>query len=182
MQPSSLRSALVSGLAFGALLFLGGCRNQGDPFNMSRRVAAWSASKQSARQDLIQIPSPAKNVYAAIDQESRWQNPFLTVESKMIQVRIYVADENSSELDRGGMTRLNAARKHILNVRLRDLPRALASLPNSAWPYGRVVAVGEELEAPQHQARLQSNLKITVGALDDMGIVVDDFSDRGPMH
>lgn len=149
---------------------------------MSRRAAAWNASKHAAQQDLIQIPSPSKNVYAAIDQESRWQNPFLTVESKMIQVRIYLADENSSRFDRGGMTRLNAARKLILNVRLRDLPRALASLPNSAWPYGRVVAVGEELEAPRHHAQLQSNLKVTVGALKDMGIVVDDFSDRGPMH
>jgi hypothetical protein len=121
-----------------------------------------------------------KNDYLAIDQESKWQNPFLTVESNMIQIRIYLADENSSPVDRGGLTRLSAARKHILNIRPKDLPRALSSLPDGAWPYGRVVAINEELEAPQNQARLRRNLAITVDALKDMGIVVEDWTSNGP--
>ncbi|MGC1781007.1 MAG: hypothetical protein WA708_00645 [Acidobacteriaceae bacterium] len=146
---------------------------------MSRRAAAWNASKQNARLELTQIPLPTKSAYAAIDRESQWKNPLLSVESNTIQVRIYVADQNSSEFDRGGLTRLQAARKQTLNVRLKDLPRALSSLPDSAWPYGRVVAVAEALEAPRYRAQLQSNLNVTAKALEDMGIVVDDLDNPG---
>lgn len=146
---------------------------------MSHRSAAWNQSKQSARQELAQIPMPSKSVYASIDKEAKWQNPFLTVESSTIQLRIYLADQNSSQFDRGGLTRLNAARKQTLNIRLKDLPRALSSLPNNAWPYGRVVAVGEALEPPQYSAQLRANLAITVSTLNDMGIVADDLRNRG---
>lgn len=97
----------------------------------------------------------------------------------MIQVRIYLPDENASPVDRGGLTRLSAARKHILNVRLADLPRALVALPDGAWPYGRVVAIDKELAPPQDQIRLNKNLGATIAALQDMGIVVDDWTGRG---
>ncbi len=100
----------------------------------------------------------------------------------MIQIRIYFADENSSAVDRGGLTRLSSARKHILNVRLKDLPRALIALPDGAWPYGRVVAVSKELGAPQDRNLVDHNLAVTVSALKDMGLVVDDWTDRGPLH
>lgn len=147
---------------------------------MSRHAAAWTASKRDARQELTQIPLPKKSSYTAIDRESQWQNPFLSVESNTIQLRIYLADQNSSDFDRGGLTRLQAARKQTLNVRLKDLPRALSSLPDSAWPYGRVVAVAEALEAPRYRPQLQSNLNVTVKALEEMGIVVDDLDNPVP--
>jgi hypothetical protein len=169
-------------LALAALLFIGGCKGHGDSFNLSAQSASWKASRLSARQDLNEIFPPSKSTYLAIDQESRWQNPFLTVESNMIQIRIYLADENSSTVDRGGMTRLSAARKRILNVRLKDLPRALVALPDGAWPYGRVVAVSKELGPPQDRTLIDDNLAVTVSALKDMGIVVDDWTNRGAMH
>ena len=100
----------------------------------------------------------------------------------MIQIRIYFADENSSPVDRGGMTRLSSARKHILNVRLKDLPRALVALPDGAWPYGRVVAVSKELGAPQDRTLIANNLAVTIKAIEDMGIVVDDWTDPARMH
>lgn len=149
---------------------------------MSAHASSWAASKQSARQELTQIPLPAKTAYASIDQEAQWKNPFLSVESDMVQVRIFLADENSSQLDRGGMTRIASARKQVLNVRLKDLPRALAALPDSAWPYGRVVAIGKQLEPPQTRARLERNLATTTDALNDMGIVVDDWNSPAPIH
>ncbi len=143
---------------------------------MSGDAASWNASRVAARQELTQIPPPAKDSYLAIHQESQWQNPFLSVASNMIQLRIYLPDENSSSFDRGGLTRLNAARKQVLNVRLKDLPEALDSLPANAWPYGRVVAINEALEAPENQPRLQQNVSVTTNALRDMGIVVDSWS------
>lgn len=159
---------------------MNGCREQADSFDMSRNAASWNSSKISARQELSEIPAPVKQTYVTIDKESKWQNPFLTVESNMIQLRIYLADENSSEVDRGGMTRLSTARKHTLNVRLKDLPRAMSSLPDGAWPYGRVVAVNEALEAPQNQARLNRNLATTIQTLREMGIVVENWTNRNP--
>ena len=113
-------------------------------FDMSRHAAKWAAAKCSARQELTQIPPPLKSVYLNINQESQWQNPFLSVEQNMIQVRIYLPDENASPIDRGGITRLSSARKQVVNVRLAELPRALSSLPDGAWPYGRVVAIGKK--------------------------------------
>lgn len=179
MWPHPFRFIFAALLTFGAFVFVGGCKSHGDPFNMSARAAAWNASKSSARQELTEIPLPSKSTYLTIDQSSRWLNPFVTVESNMIQVRIYMPDENSSPVDRGGLTRLSSARKQILNVRPKDLPRALVALPDAAWPYGRVVAVGEEIETPQNRTRLRSNLAITIGALKDMDIIVDDWSGRG---
>lgn len=146
---------------------------------MSSDPAAWTAAKSDARPLLNEIPLPVKDRHLTIDQESQWQNPFLTVESNMIQIRIYLADENSSEVDRGGLTRLSAARKHILNIRLKDLPKALVSLPDGAWPYGRVVAVREDVETQQNQVRLRSNLAVTLSALRDVGVVADDWTSRG---
>ncbi|MEO6829963.1 MAG: hypothetical protein ABI164_09130 [Acidobacteriaceae bacterium] len=178
MATSSVRlHHCTAALACALLLPLGGCRSRGNPFHMSAHAAAWNASKQSARQDLSAIPLPSKSTYLAIDQQSQWQNPFLTVESNMIQLRIFLADQNSSDIDRGGMTRLSSARKHTLNIRPKDLPRALAALPSGAWPYGRVVAVGEERPGSRNRTTLANNVSVTIAALQDMGLVVDDWTD-----
>lgn len=179
MLPAMFR---FSGLRFAALLALSaclavsGCRNSGNTFDMSRHAAQWAAAKTSARQELTQIPLPLKSVYLNINQENQWQNPFLSVERNMIQLRIYLPDENSSPIDRGGLTRLSSARKQVVNVRLAQLPRALSSLPAGAWPYGRVVAIGREKDTPQNRAWFHSHLDITVRALQDMGIIVDDWN------
>jgi hypothetical protein len=170
------RKAAVSTLLLAALLVVAGCKSSGNPYDMSTRAAAWKESQQSARQDLTEIPLPAKTSYLSIDRQSRWQNPLLTVDVKMIQLRIYLADQNSSSIDRGGMTRISAARKHVLNIRPKDLPRALSALPDGAWPYGRVVAVGEEKPTPRNRSRLAANLAVTISALNDMGVVVDDWT------
>ena len=143
---------------------------------MSRHAASWNASKAAARQELTEIAAPSKDIYLAINQEPKWKNPYLSIESNMIQLRIYLPDENSNSFDRGGLTRLAAARKHVLNVRLADLPRALSSLPDGAWPYGRVIAIGADKITPQNRRWFLNNLAVTTNALKDMGIVVDDWN------
>jgi hypothetical protein len=173
---SGLRLIALLALALSASLAVSGCRNSGNTFDMSRQAAKWAADKTSARQELTQIPPPLKSVYLAIDQEQQWQNPFLSVQQNMIQLRIYLPDANTSSIDRGGLTRLSSARKQVVNVRLGELPRALSSLPNDAWPYGRVIAIGKEKETPENRAWLMNHLEITVRALQDMGVVVDDWN------
>ncbi len=167
---------MLLALAVSGTLIVGGCRNSANTFDMSRHAAKWSAAKTSAHQELAQIPPPLKSVYLPINQESQWQNPYLSVEQNMIQLRIYLPDENASPIDRGGLTRMSSARKQVVNVRLAELPRALASLPNGAWPYGRVVAIGREKNNPQNRAWFSSHLDITVRTLQDMGVVVDDWN------
>jgi len=173
---SGLQSAALLALAICASLAVSGCRNSANTFDMSRHVEQWAASKTSARQELSQIPPPLKSVYLTINQEPQWQNPFLSVEQNMIQLRIYLPDENASSIDRGGLTRLSSARKQVVNIRLAELPRALSSLPSGAWPYGRVVAIGREKDTPQNRAWFPNHLDITVRALQDMGVVVDDWN------
>lgn len=173
---SGLRSAALLALAAFASLAVGGCRNSGNAFDMSHRAAKWAAAKTSARQDLAQIPLPLKSVYLPIHQEAQWQNPYLSIGQSMIQLRIYLPDENASPIDRGGLTRLRSARKQVVNVRLAELPQALSSLPDGAWPYGRVVAIGREKETPQNRVWFPSHLEITVRALEDMGVVDDDWN------
>ena len=173
---SGLRFAGLTALVFSVSLLVGGCRQSGNTFDMSAHAARWAAAKTSARQQLAEVPPPRKDIYASIDQESRWLNPFLSIEQNMIQLRIYLPDENSSSIDRGGITRLRAARRLVVNIRLAELPRALSSLPDGAWPYGRVVAIGRDPGAPQNRAWFSNHLEITVRALQDMGVVVDDWN------
>ncbi|MHB1793931.1 MAG: hypothetical protein ACYCPO_03100 [Acidobacteriaceae bacterium] len=173
---SGLRSAALLALAISASLAVSGCRNHGNTFDMSRHAAQWAAAKTAARQELAQIPPPLKSVYLNIDQEPQWQNPFLSIEQNMIQLRIYLPDENASPVDRGGLTRMSSARRQVVNIRLAELPQALSSLPDGAWPYGRVVAIGREKETPQNRAWFPNHLAITVYALQDMGVVVDDWN------
>ncbi len=180
MRARSFRFIFLSTITLGALLAATGCRGHGDPFNMSANPAAWTSAKNDARRQLDTVPLPSKGTHVVIDQEAQWQNPFLTVESNMIQIRIYLADQNASQVDRGGLTRLSAARKYILNVRLKDLPQALVSLPDSAWPYGRVVALSEDSATQRNQARLRNNVTVTAATLNDMDVVVDDWTHRSP--
>ena len=175
----SLRTAMWTMLALSSMVLVDGCRHSGDTFNLADNNAAWQASKTSARQELTEIPPPSKNIYLAIRQEPQWLNPFLSVKRNMIQMRIYLADENASPVDRGGLTRITAARRQVLNVSLEDLPKALASLPNDAWPYGRVVAVGEGITDKQSRAEVSRNLQATIKALNDLGIVVDEWNGPG---
>ncbi len=179
MRASSLRTALLIILSLSAVASMAGCKSRADTFTIPANSASWNASKLAARAELGEIHIASRSAYLAVGQESQWQNPFLSVGSNMIQLRIYLADENQSPLDRGGLTRLNAARKQVLNVRLEDLPEALSSLPASAWPYGRVVAIDEKLEPPPAHARLENNLRVTVNALKEMNVAVDEWNSRG---
>lgn len=182
MRNSSLRFVFLVAIAFSTSLSIGGCRNSGNSFDMSGHAAKWTAAKNAAREELVEIPPPLKNDYMGIDQEQQWQNPYLSVERHVIQIRFYYRDENSSQVDRGGLTRLQSARRQVVNVRLADLPRALSSLPDGAWPYGRVVAIGRDKLTPENRAWFPENVAISVRALKDMGVVVDDWNSRTAMQ
>lgn len=142
------------------------------------------AASDAARPDIAAIPLPSKNRYLAVRAESGWQNPFISVEDNMLLLRIYLPDENTSATDAGGITRPANARKQELNIRLRDLPRALAALPEGSWPYGRVVAVAEGYESKQDRAQIRRNVEVTLQTLRDLGVVADEWNPNSssPFH
>lgn len=132
--------------------------------------AKWQATLTKARQELNTIPPANKGLLTKYSSEAQWRNPFLTISSTNIQLRIYLADQNNSDFDRGGLTRLQAARKQVVAIRLRDLPRALTSLPDSAWPDGRAVGINEALEPPQQKPVLDANMQATSQTLQALNI------------
>ena len=109
-----------------------------------------------------------------------WENPYLTVQANMVTLHVTVADSNTSDLGVGGILRPVGARRQDLNVRTSDLASALNAVPETAWPYGRVVAVEEAHDAPASaRPQLRRNTEAALKTLNDIGIVQYEWADNG---
>jgi hypothetical protein len=98
----------------------------------------------------------------------------------MVTVHVMLADANTSDMGKGGLLRPMGARRRDLNVRLDELSAALNAIPETAWPYGRVIAVEEAHEVPvKARAQVRRNVETVVNTLNNLGIVVYDWSDSG---
>jgi hypothetical protein len=133
-----------------------------------------------ARQQLELIPPPSKTRYMAVRSLTSWENPYLTVQGGMVTLHVLIADANTSPLGQGGLLRPVGARRRNLDVRAADLPTALNAIPESAWPYGRVVAVEEAHEIPvSARAEVRRNVESVLKTLGDLGVVVYEWNDTG---
>ena len=125
------------------------------------------------------IPLPSKSRYLAVKTLTTWQNPYLTVQGSMVTLHVTLADANTSELGVGGMLRPVGARREDLNVRTSDLPAALNAVPQTSWPYGRVVAIEEAHDAPASALpQLRRNTEAAIKVLGDIGVVVYEWQDN----
>ncbi|MGA7312516.1 MAG: hypothetical protein WBX22_00975 [Silvibacterium sp.] len=132
------------------------------------------------RQQLDQIPPPAKSRYLAIRTRESWGNPFLIVGKKTVTLRIMYPEPPQSDLAPGGLMHPPNARRRELVLRLSELPEALASLPENAWPYGRVVAVEEDMVAARaDRIQVRRNVETTMQVLNDLGVVVYEWPGAG---
>jgi hypothetical protein len=132
------------------------------------------------RQQMDLIPPPSKTRYMAVKSLTLWENPYLTVQGEMVTLHVVQADANKSDLGLGGMLRPIGARRQDLNVRVSDLPTALNAIPQSAWPYGRVIAVEEAHEIPvSARPEVRRNVERVIKTLNDLGVVVYEWSDSG---
>lgn len=177
---SPLRIALASTLALP--IALTGCtRTPAQPSAPSRSlVEEQREALEAARQQLDLIPPPSKTRYMAVRSLGSWENPYVTVQGGMVTLHVLMADANTSQLGQGGMLRPTGARRRNLDVRVSDLPTALNAIPNSAWPYGRVVAVEEAHEIPvSARAEVRRNVESVIKTLGDLGIVVYEWNDSG---
>jgi hypothetical protein len=139
----------------------------------------------SAREALNQIPPPSRGRYEPIRTADNWSNPFLIVGKANLTLRIYYPDAAANGTLPGNalpnaMFRPAGARRRELDIRLTDLPEALAALPADCWPLGRVIAVEED---PTTQRKDRPAMRRTEEAADqllnDLGIVINDWPPTG---
>ena len=175
---SSVPVALLCALLFG----VSGCRNAVPTSAPSRAAVrqerqAEQSKMEAAREELEQIPPPSKNRYLSVRTKEAYGNPFLVVHPQTITLTILYRDQDPNGFTAGGLLRPAKARKQEVDVRLADLPQALASLSPDVWPYGRVVAIEESPTAPRtERVAIRRNVEATIQVLNDLGVVVDEWT------
>jgi hypothetical protein len=166
---------------------LTGCRKEEQAVSKVASTAAAAEHKAQAvyvqrdeqRAQFSRIALPTKSRYVDVHEPGQWANPFLSFDAQMINVRIVQADANPSDLGKGGLLRPAAARRQELQIRQQDLVEALIALPESAWPYGRVVAIEESPLADKRQRpAIRRQIELAIQQLNDLGVVVDEWPAR----
>ncbi len=158
---------------------LAGCHGS-SPLSTSaaQTKADQSALLETQREQLEQIPPPAKSRYMAVHSFDAWQNPYLTVQPGMLELHVTLADANTTPIGVGGMMRPIAARQQEVNISLDSLGEAVSDVPQSAWPYGRVIAIEEAHKTPASaEPAVRRNMESTISRLNDLGIVVYDIGE-----
>ena len=159
-----------------------GCRGTAPSSKPSRAEVrqarqAQQSKMDQARQELEQIPPPSKNRYLNVHSQEAYGNPFIVVHPQTVTVNVLFRDQDPNAFSAGGLLRPVKARKQEVDVRLADLPEALASLTPDVWPYGRVVAVEESPAAPRaERVAVRRNVEATIQILNDLGVVVDEWT------
>lgn len=144
-----------------------------------QRAQAAATEREQERAALANIPLPTKSLYQNTHDPSEWQNPFISVAADTIDLRVVMADANTSTLGQGTLLRPQAARRQEMQIRPQDLAKALTALPPGAWQYGRVVAIAESpLADRKKQAQVRRNVETAIQKLNDLGIVVDEWPTR----
>lgn len=164
------------------MIALCGCNAGKRPFATLHGDSSVADPQQLAeiRSDLEQIPPPAKSRYLAVKSLTSWDNPYLTVQGEMVTLHVTLADANTSTLGEGGLLRPVGARRQNLNVRTGDLPSALNAIPQTAWPYGRVVAIEEAHDAPASAVpQLRRNMEAVFKTVGDLGVVAYEWQPGG---
>ncbi|SRR5579871_4087031 len=109
----------------------------------------------SAASPLQSIPAADPAALAKVDVHA-WKNPYLIVKPNSVAL-LDVADHEEKDL------------------KPEELGTTLASLPQSAWPYGRVVAVtiNETKATEDDKVQLRKNRALVAGTLKDLQIYVN---------
>src|ERR1700729_442212 len=159
-----------------------GCTRAPEPSVAEARAIAAEQRQETnlARQQMEMIPPPSKTRYMAVKSLTLWENPYLTVQGGMVTLHVMLADANTSDMGQGGLLRPTGARRQDLNVRVSELSTALNAIPESSWPYGRVVAVEEAHDVPvSARPTVRRNVETVIKTLNDLGVVVYEWNESG---
>ncbi|MDR3774578.1 MAG: hypothetical protein P4L26_14590 [Terracidiphilus sp.] len=184
----------LSALASAALLLalcLAACRRQEQAVvgvaqhavnaeQQAQQAAQAAAGKRDQqRAALAQIPLPTKSLYVDVHEPGAWLNPFLSVDTDYLTLRVTMADANPSSVGQGNMLRPDAARRQEVQLRPGDVADALIALPAGAWRYGRVIAVSESpLASKKDRPKVRRNVEAAIQQLGDLGVVVEEWPSR----
>jgi|SRR5579863_6078921 len=115
---------------------------------------AMAATTPEAR--LQEIPPADSQKYADMRDMKAWRNPYLVV--RVDGVALLDVTNNEQQI-----------------VNPDKLLEALARLPASAWPYGRVVAIQEISTAGSEddKARLRKNRALVAGSLESVKVLIN---------
>jgi hypothetical protein len=117
---------------------------------------AETAAAISPETRIQQVPPADPQKYAGMRDMKAWRNPYLIV-----------------RVDGVGLLDVSNNEQQIVDPD--KLSEALAKLPASAWPYGRVVAIQEISAASSEgdKARLRKNRALVAGALESMQVLIN---------
>jgi hypothetical protein len=169
-----------SGLLWASLpllVLLSGC-HPGTHAPTAQEKAEQRAELEDERTLLQQVPPPVKSRFMAVHSFEGWDNPYITVQSNMVELHVTRGDANTTSIGVGGMFRPVAARRETLNIGMDKLGEAISSVPQDAWPYGRVVAVEEAHKTPASaEPAVRRNMEVTMGKLSDLGVMIYDINE-----
>lgn len=175
-------STLLAICFYWVPVFPMGCSSRTAPGPDGARAVSSSQQKMIAevRAQLETIPPPSKTRFMSVKSLTSWENPYLTVQDSMLTLHVMLADANTSQLGQGGMLRPVGARRQDLTIRMGELAGALNAVPQSAWPYGRVIAVEEAHNAPTGaRPQVRRNMEAVMKTLGELGVVVYEWSEGG---
>jgi hypothetical protein len=120
------------------------------------RAPEEAAAAISPEARIQQIPPADPQTYAGMRDMKAWRNPYLIV-----------------RVDGVGLLDVSNNEQQIVDPD--KLSDALAKLPGSAWPYGRVVAIQEISAAgsEEDKAKLRKNRALVAGALENMQVLIN---------
>ena len=114
-------------------------------------LIGWTQTSQSPQS---RIPKPDPKKWHAVRDAKDWKNPYLIVRRDGIEIV--------------GMTAVGQA------IPVDSVPGVLKGLPESAWPYGLVVAVQDiGLRSQGDPQRIEANRKRLLTLLQKLGIAAD---------
>jgi hypothetical protein len=143
-----------------------------------QKAQARATERDNQRAQLAAIPLPTKSLYVDVREPSAWTNPFISVGTDMMSLRILMADANTSDIGEGTMLRPTAARRQEVQLRPSELASAVIAIPPSAWPYGRVIAIVEAPAERKDRPKVRRNVEAAIQQLNDLGIVVEEWPSR----
>ena len=118
-------------------------------------AAAHIGFTQTSRSLENRIPKPDPKKYHSVQDAKGWKNPYLIVRRDGIEIV--------------GMAPVGQA------ISVESVPGTLEKLPDSAWPYGLVVAVQDMgiLSREKDPALIEANRAKLLNLLKELGVAVD---------
>src|SRR5258705_4412193 len=109
----------------------------------------------SAAARILAIPPASPEKYRGMIDMKGWQNPYLIIKAD-------------------GVALLDAGNHEERLLKPAEVTQALAKLPPSAWPYGRVVAVTENgVRAAGDDVPIRKNRAIVAGTLQSLRVLIN---------